>query len=75
MGSDPMATLPQEHFLLHQLQAPKTYFGHFRTEKAHLLTIPIHFQSLATGRLVLVLGGNGDEQRRKSFAEKLLAGF
>merc|ERR1711974_53223 len=51
MGSDPLATLPQEHFLLHQLQ------------------------SLANGRLVLVLGGNGDWQRRKSFAEKLLAGF
>merc|ERR1719234_273113 len=51
MGSDPFATLPQEHFLLHQLQ------------------------SLATGRLVLVVAGNPDQQRSKSFAEKLLAGF
>jgi len=51
MGSDPFAALPQEHFLLHQLQ------------------------SLATGRLVLVIAGNADQQRRKSFAEKLLAGY
>ena len=70
MGSDPSATLPQEQFLLHQLQVTPSWA---RVEIKVLLTIPI--QSLATGRLVLVVGGDGDEQRRKSLAEKLLAGF
>ena len=57
--------------------AGNAYFGHFRSKKTLqvLLTISIHFQSLATGRLVLVIAGNPDEQRRKSFAEKLLAGY
>ena len=68
MGSDPFATLPQEHFLLHQLQVTPTLDTR---SQSPLLTIPI--QSLATGRLVLVVAG--DAQRRKSLAEKLLAGF
>ena len=70
MGSDPFATLPQEHFLLHQLQVTPTLD---KTRNPLFKTFPI--QSLATGRLVMVLGGDGDEQRRKSLAEKLLAGF
>ena len=47
------------------------------------LIIPFHSQSLATGRLVLVVGenpkegihGENQDQRRESLAKKLLVGF